>query len=216
MFFPYKDDNPRVLFPYVTYTLIAANIIIFIGLNILSFQKTIYNPIIVFGFIPNSFNLLTIFSSMFIHGGISHIFGNMLFLYIFGDNVESILGHTKFFIFYLICGFGAALAQYAVNPDSAIPMVGASGAIAGILGAYMIRFPKAKVHVLAVIIIFITTFVIPAQIVLGLWFLIQLSNGLSSLGIDTTGGVAWFAHIGGFIAGVGSINYVQNYNFENS
>ena len=216
MFFPYKDDNPRVLFPYVTYTLIAANIIIFIGLNILSFQKTIYNPIIIFGFIPNSFNLLTIFSSMFIHGGISHIFGNMLFLYIFGDNVESILGHTKFFIFYLICGFGAALAQYAVNPDSAIPMVGASGAIAGILGAYMIRFPKAKVHVLAVIIIFITTFVIPAQIVLGLWFLIQLSNGLSSLGIDTTGGVAWFAHIGGFIAGVGSINYIQNHNFENS
>tara|TARA_B100000287_G_scaffold108326_1_gene100582 strand:- start:320 stop:970 length:651 start_codon:yes stop_codon:yes gene_type:complete len=216
MFFPYKDDNPRVLFPYVTYTLIAANIIIFIGLNILSFQKTIYNPIIVFGFIPNSFNLLTIFSSMFIHGGISHIFGNMLFLYIFGDNVESILGHTKFFIFYLICGFGAALAQYAVNPDSAIPMVGASGAIAGILGAYMIRFPKAKVHVLVVIIIFITTFIIPAQIVLGLWFFIQLSNGLSSLGIDTTGGVAWFAHIGGFIAGVGSINYVQNYNFENS
>ena len=216
MFFPYKDDNPRVLFPYVTYTLIAANIIIFIGLNILSFQKTIYNPIIIFGFIPNSFNLLTIFSSMFIHGGISHIFGNMLFLYIFGDNVESILGHTKFFIFYLICGFGAALTQYAVNPHSTIPMVGASGAIAGILGAYMIRFPKAKVHVLAVIIIFITTFVIPAQIVLGLWFLIQLSNGLSSLGIDTTGGVAWFAHIGGFIAGVGSINYVQNYNFENS
>ena len=214
MFFPYKDDNPRVLFPYVTYTLIAANIIIFIGLNILSFQKTIYNPIIVFGFIPNSFNLLTIFSSMFIHGGISHIFGNMLFLYIFGDNVESILGHTKFFIFYLICGFGAALAQYAVNPDSAIPMVGASGAIAGILGAYMIRFPKAKVHVLAVIIIFITTFIIPAQIVLGLWFFIQLSNGLSSLGIDTTGGVAWFAHIGGFIAGVGSINYVQNYKYD--
>ena len=102
---------------------------------------------------------------MFIHGGISHIFGNMLFLYIFGDNVESILGHTKFFIFYLICGFGAALAQYAVNPHSTIPMVGASGAIAGILGAYMIRFPKAKVHVLAVIIIFITTFVIPAQII---------------------------------------------------
>ena len=216
MFFPYKDDNPRVLFPYVTYTLIAANIIIFIGLNILSFQKTIYNPIIVFGFIPNYFNLLTIFSSMFIHRGISHIFANMLFLYIFGDNVESILGHTKFFIFYLICGFGAALAQYAVNPHSTIPMVGASGAIAGILGAYMIRFPKAKVHVFAVIIIFITTFIIPAQIVLGLWFLIQLSNGLSSLGIDTTGGVAWFAHIGGFIAGVGSINYVQNYNFENS
>ena len=216
MFFPYKDDNPRVLFPYVTYTLIAANIIIFIGLNILSFQKTIYNPIIVFGFIPNSFNLLTIFSSMFIHGGISHIFGNMLFLYIFGDNVESILGHAKFFIFYLICGLGAALAQYAVNPHSTIPMVGASGAIAGILGAYMIRFPKAKVHVLAIIIIFITTFVIPAQIVLGLWFLIQLSNGLSSLGIDTTGGVAWFAHIGGFIAGVGSINYIQNHNFENS
>jgi len=216
MFFPYKDDNPRVLFPYVTYTLIAINIFIFIGLNYLSFQSPNQNLILVFGFIPNSFNLLTIFSSMFIHGGISHIFSNMWFLYIFGDNVESILGHTKFLLFYIICGVGAAFAQYAINPESTIPMVGASGAIAGVLGAYMIRFPKAKVHILAVIIIFITTFTVPAQIVLGLWFFIQLSSGLNSLGIDTTGGVAWFAHIGGFIAGVGSINYIQNYNIEHS
>ena len=216
MFFPYKDDNPRVLFPYVTYTLIAINIFIFVGLNYLSFQSPNQNLILVFGFIPNSFNLLTIFSSMFIHGGISHIFSNMWFLYIFGDNVESILGHTKFLLFYIICGVGAAFAQYAINPESTIPMVGASGAIAGVLGAYMIRFPKAKVHILAVIIIFITTFTVPAQIVLGLWFFIQLSSGLNSLGIDTTGGVAWFAHIGGFIAGVGSINYIQNYNIEHS
>jgi len=216
MFFPYKDDNPRVLFPYVTYTLIAINIFIFIGLNYLSFQSPNQNLILVLGFIPNSFNLLTIFSSMFIHGGISHIFSNMWFLYIFGDNVESILGHTKFLLFYIICGVGAAFAQYAINPESTIPMVGASGAIAGVLGAYMIRFPKAKVHILAVIIIFITTFTVPAQIVLGLWFFIQLSSGLNSLGIDTTGGVAWFAHIGGFIAGVGSINYIQNYNIEHS
>jgi len=216
MFFPYKDDNPRVLFPYVTYTLIAINIFIFIGLNYLSFQSPNQNLMLVFGFIPNSFNLLTIFSSMFIHGGISHIFSNMWFLYIFGDNVESILGHTKFLLFYIICGVGAAFAQYAINPESTIPMVGASGAIAGVLGAYMIRFPKAKVHILAVIIIFITTFTVPAQIVLGLWFFIQLSSGLNSLGIDTTGGVAWFAHIGGFIAGVGSINYIQNYNIEHS
>ncbi len=214
MFFPYKDDNPRVLFPYITYALITINTLIFLTFSYVSFYTTNTNLFYTFGFIPNSFNLFSILSSMFIHGGFSHILSNMWFLYIFGDNIESILGHIKFLLFYILCGFGAALAQYIIDPNSSIPMVGASGAIAGVLGAYMISFPKAKVHVFAFIIIFITTLIVPAQIVLGVWFFIQLSSGLNSLGIDTNGGVAWFAHIGGFIAGVGSIKYIQNYKIE--
>tara|TARA_B100000989_G_scaffold244944_1_gene192033 strand:+ start:4126 stop:4776 length:651 start_codon:yes stop_codon:yes gene_type:complete len=216
MFFPYKDDNPRVLFPFITYILITINILVFLTFTYISFLTPNINWFYTFGFIPNSFNVLTILSSMFIHSGIGHILSNMWFLYIFGDNIESILGHMKFLVFYILCGFGAAFAQYIIDPNSSIPMVGASGAIAGVLGAYMISFPKAKVHVFAFIIIFITTLIIPAQIVLGLWFFIQLSSGLNSLGIDTNGGVAWFAHVGGFIAGVGSIKYIQNYKMENA
>ena len=151
---------------------------------------------------------------MFMHGGFMHIIGNMWFLYIFGDNVESILGHVRFLLFYLFCGIGAAVAQFLIQPDSTTPMVGASGAIAGVLGAYMIKFPKARVHVLAVIFIFITTIVVPAQLVLGLWFLMQLSGGLGSLGFDTTGGIAWFAHIGGFIVGISTLRIFQTINIE--
>ena len=211
MFIPYKDDNPRILFPFITYIIIAINISVFLIQNYLAFSDPIFNQIMIktFGFTPKTFNLLAIFSSMFMHGGLGHIFSNMWFLYIFGDNVESVLGHINFLKFYLFCGFGAAITQFAINIESTIPMIGASGAIAGVLGAYMLRFPRAKVHVLAIIIIFITTFSIPAQIVLGIWFLMQISGGLSSLGIDTTGGVAWFAHIGGFITGVSTLKYFQ-------
>ena len=216
MFFPYKDDNPRVLFPFVTFGIITLNVLIFLGQFWISGNDPGIGKSLVYmyGFVPAEFNPLTIFTSMFMHGGFAHIIGNMWFLYIFGDNVESILGHVKYFIFYLACGIGAALAQFFVEPASQVPMIGASGAVAGVLGAYMIRFPKARVHVLVVIIIFITTFVVPAQIVLGLWFLMQLSGGLGSLGVDTTGGVAWFAHIGGFIIGVTSLKYFQNFRIE--
>ena len=216
MFFPYKDDNPRVLFPFVTFGIIILNVLIFLGQFWISSNDPDIGKSLVYmyGFVPAEFNPLTIFTSMFMHGGFAHIIGNMWFLYIFGDNVESILGHVKYFMFYLACGIGAALAQFFVEPASQVPMIGASGAVAGVLGAYMIRFPKARVHVLAVIIIFITTFVVPAQIVLGLWFLMQLSGGLGSLGVDTTGGVAWFAHIGGFIIGVTSLKYFQNFRKE--
>jgi len=125
----------------------------------------------------------------------------MWFLWLFGDNVESVLGHIKYFIFYMACGIGATLVQFFISSSSQIPIVGASGAISGILGAYMIQFPKSRVHIL-IIFFFITTIAVPAQIVLGLWFLMQLTNGLGTLGMDTTGGVAWFAHVGGFIFGV--------------
>ena len=216
MFFPYKDDNPRVLFPFVTFGIIILNVLVFLGQFWISGNDPDIGKSLVYmyGFVPAEFNPLTIFTSMFMHGGFAHIICNMWFLYIFGDNVESILGHVKYFMFYLACGIGAALAQFFVEPASQVPMIGASGAVAGVLGAYMIRFPKARVHVLAVIIIFITTFVVPAQIVLGLWFLMQLSGGLGSLGVDTTGGVAWFAHIGGFIIGVTSLEYFQNFRIE--
>ena len=216
MLFPYKDDNPRVLFPIITYSIIAVNILVFLlqfhftGNNIHSGQRIIFR----FGFVPNEFNPIDIMTSMFMHGGIGHIVGNMWFLYIFGDNVESILGHVRYLYFYLFCGIGSAMAQFLIEPTSAVPMVGASGAIAGVLGAYMVKFPKARVHVFAVIIIFITTFIVPAQIVLGLWFIMQLSGGLSSLGIDTTGGVAWFAHIGGFIVGIGSLKFFQTFHLK--
>ena len=211
MFFPYKDDNPRVLFPFVTYGIIGINILVFWA------QFFVYGNerlISTFAFVPYEFKLFTIFTSMFMHGGIMHIIGNMWFLYIFGDNVESILGHVRFLLFYLFCGIGAAVAQFLIQPDSTTPMVGASGAIAGVLGAYMIKFPKARVHVLAVIFIFITTIVVPAQLVLGLWFLMQLSGGLGSLGFDTTGGIAWFAHIGGFIVGISTLRIFQTINIK--
>ena len=211
MFFPYKDDNPRVLFPFVTYGIIGINILVFWA------QFFVYGNerlISTFAFVPYEFKLFTIFTSMFMHGGLMHIIGNMWFLYIFGDNVESILGHVRFLLFYLFCGIGAAVAQFLIQPDSTTPMVGASGAIAGVLGAYMIKFPKARVHVLAVIFIFITTIVVPAQLVLGLWFLMQLSGGLGSLGFDTTGGIAWFAHIGGFIVGISTLKIFQTINIK--
>ena len=204
MLFPYKDDNPRILVPYVTYVIISINVLIFVfQLNMGMVSSAAEREFIYrFGFIPANFSIITVFTSMFLHGGISHIMGNMWFLWVFGDNVEGVLGHVKFAIFYIICGLAATMSQLFVDPSSTIPMVGASGAIAGVLGMYMIRFPHARVHVFAFIIIFFTTFRIPAMFVLGFWFFNQLTNGLGSLGFDTTGGVAWFAHIGGFISGV--------------
>ena len=215
MFFPYKDDNPRVLVPYVTYGILGLNILVFIGQILLSISDPDLGIAIVytFGFVPAKFSIITIITSMFIHGGLAHIIGNMWFLWLFGDNVESVLGHLKYFLFYMVCGIGAALGQFLISTSSQVPMVGASGAIAGILGAYMIQFPKARVHVL-VILIFITTIAVPAQIVLGLWFLMQLTGGLGTLGMDTTGGVAWFEHVVGFISGVGLLRRFQNLRLE--
>ena len=216
MLFPYKDDNPRVLVPYVTYGIITINVIVFI----FQFNLGISNPmgeenfIYRFGFVPANFSFITIFTSMFLHGGFSHIMGNMWFLWVFGDNVEGVLGHAKYALFYILCGLAATISQLLINPGSTIPMVGASGAIAGVLGMYMIRFPNANVHVFAFIIIFFTTFRIPALFVLGFWFFNQLTSGLTSLGFDTTGGVAWFAHIGGFVAGVMLNQAFKHIRFE--
>ncbi len=216
MLFPYKDDNPKVLIPYVTYGILAMNTLLFlIQFLISSNDINLSNRIVSsFGFIPANFNILTIFSSMFIHGNLAHIIGNLWFLKVFGDNVESVLGHLKYFFFYICCGFIAAIGQYIINPSSTIPMIGASGAIAGVLGAYMIQFPNARVHNILFFIIFFTKVTLPAQIVLGFWFLLQLSQGLIEIGINTTGGIAWFAHVGGFIAGITLLKYLKSLKIE--
>jgi membrane associated rhomboid family serine protease len=138
----------------------------------------------------------------------------MLYLWIFADNVESVLGHVKFIIFYLTCGLAAGVLQTIIYPSSTIPIIGASGAIAGVLGAYMITFPNARVHTLVFLFWYITTMRIPAIYVLGFWFIIQITNGLGTLGINTTGGVAWFAHIGGFLAGLILIRLLKMIRIE--
>ena len=216
MFFPYKDDNPKILVPYVTYGILIINTALFLLQSIISGSDiNLYNGLLFkFGFIPSNFNIFTIFTSMFMHANLAHIIGNLWFLKIFGDNVESVLGHIKYLIFYLCCGFIAAIGQYIINPASTIPMIGASGAIAGILGAYMIQFPNARVHNFLFFFIIFTKVTLPAQIVLGFWFLFQLSQGLIELGVNTTGGVAWFAHIGGFIGGVTLLRYLKNFKIE--
>jgi membrane associated rhomboid family serine protease len=155
-------------------------------------------------------NILTLFTAMFLHGGILHLAGNMLYLWIFGDNVEALTGHLRFPIFYITCGLAAAMTHVALDPNSQIPMIGASGAISGILGAYFIRFPKAKVHTLIFFpFLIFRVFRVPAVLVLGIWFILQVLNGLGALGYPSTGGVAWFAHIGGFVAGMILIFFFQ-------
>ena len=200
-FFPISDDNQSNSKPYVCYSIIAVCCFIFLWQSTLPTdlnQNAIYN----FGVIPaallgdqQSFisPALTVFTSMFMHGGWMHLIGNMVFLWIFGDNIEDSMGHKKFLFFYLICGLLAALLQALINPSSPVPMIGASGAIAGILGAYLILHPKANINVLFWIIIFITVVKVPAFIVLSVWIISQF--------FGSTGGVAYFAHIGGFIAG---------------
>ena len=202
MFFPYKDDNPRILFPFVTYTIIGINSLVFIYQYLILPPESLGDIISTYALTPTTPSVITVFTSMFMHGGLMHIIFNMWFLWIFGDNIESVLGHKRFVLFYLLCGVGAALAQIQINTGSQIPMVGASGAIAGVLGAYLIRFPRATVHVLVILIIFITFIRVPAMVVIGFWFLSNLTAGLGTLGIEETGGTAWFAHLGGFVSGV--------------
>ena len=202
MFFPYKDDNPRILFPFVTYTIIGINSLVFIYQYLILPPESLGDIISTYALTPAFPSVITVFTSMFMHGGLMHIIFNMWFLSIFGDNIESVLGHKRYVLFYLLCGVGAALAQIQINTGSQIPMVGASGAIAGVLGAYLIRFPRATVHVLVILIIFITFIRVPAMVVIGIWFLSNLTAGLGTLGIEETGGTAWFAHLGGFVSGV--------------
>lgn len=209
---PLRDANPSRTFPIITFALIAINVIVFIVE--ISQGEHMVRFIIDFGLIPSavvtdfkmmsigSATILPFLTSMFLHGGWMHLIGNMLFLYIFGDNVEDRFGHIRFFIFYIIAGIAAALTQVIMFPDSEIPMVGASGAIAGVLGAYVLMFPRARIITLIPIIFFFDIVELPAFIFLGIWFFMQIFSGVFSLGIGSdAGGVAWWAHIGGFTAG---------------
>jgi membrane associated rhomboid family serine protease len=144
----------------------------------------------------------TVITSMFMHGGWFHLIGNMLFLWVFGNNIEDAMGHGKFVIFYLLCGVAAAATQTFISPHSIVPMIGASGAISGVLGAYLLLYPRVRVHTLIILPIYITTVALPAWVMLGYWALIQLVSGLGSLSEIEKGGVAFFAHVGGFLAGL--------------
>jgi membrane associated rhomboid family serine protease len=161
------------------------------------------------GLVPNEFSFVTLITSMFLHGGLLHFGGNMLYLWIFGDNVEDRMGHARFIAFYVLCGIAAALAQTFANPDSPVPMVGASGAIAGVMGAYIVMYPRSRIVTLIPIFIFIQLVEVPAVIFLGLWFLLQFISGLGSAalspGADMSGGIAFWAHVAGFVAGMATV-----------
>jgi membrane associated rhomboid family serine protease len=208
---PLRDDNPRRTVPFVTYTLVALNVLAFLWE--LSLGANLDRALFSIAFIPARywipgnwvFDLMTIGISMFLHGGFMHIGSNMLYLWIFGDNIEDRLGHGRYLLFYLLCGLAATLAHAIFSPGSRLPAIGASGAIAGVLGAYLLLFPHAKVMTLIPIFFFITIRELPAVIILGLWFVLQLFTGVGSLGVpgaQESGGVAYFAHIGGFVAGM--------------
>jgi len=197
--FPIGDRNPRRIIPWFTYTIIVINAVFFFFELIGSDKFIIEWSLIPSRFLENPLSdFPTLFTSMFMHAGWLHIAGNMLYLWIFGDNVEERFGHIKFVIFYLVCGLVATSAQLIFNLDSDIPFLGASGAIAGVLGAYIVMFPLVRVRVL--LGCFIVP--IPAIIVLGIWILLQFFYGVGSLGDVTEGGVAYMAHVGGFIAGL--------------
>jgi membrane associated rhomboid family serine protease len=210
---PLYDDNPSERTPFFTWAIIAACVVVFlwqVGLGPRGERAVAYSlglvPAVLFGYaeLPPQLQLVpsgaTLITHMFLHGGWTHLLGNMLFLWIFGNNIEDALGHGRYLLFYLLCGLAAATAQIVTDPASEIPMVGASGAIAGVLGAYLILHPHANVRVLVWIIVFVRLVNIPAWIVLGFWFAAQLFGGLATP--MAKGGVAFWAHVGGFVAGV--------------
>lgn len=204
LMFPIRDHNPSGRTPYVVYALMALNIVIFVSYQgIMTDPRRLYSFWDTWALIPEEvtqgIDLHTVITSMFLHGGWMHLAGNMLFLWVFGDNLEDEMGHMGFLIFYLASGIGAGFAQIVTAPESAIPMVGASGAIAGVMGGYLLLFPKAKVDILLILIIIFRIFTVPAWIMLGLWFGLQLFNGIAT--DSAGGGVAYWAHAGGFVVG---------------
>ena len=213
-FFPISDDNHSTTRPYVCYCLIALCSFIFLWQSTLPvnlYNEAINNfgviPLAVLGEKESYINpYLTIFTSMFMHGSWMHLIGNMVFLWIFGDNIEDSMGHKKFIVFYFVSGICAALLQAIIDPSSDIPMIGASGAIAGVLGSYLVLHPKANVNVLFWLFIFITVIKVPAFIVLSLWIISQFF----SASIGSEGGVAYYAHIGGFIGGAFLISFFKD------
>jgi membrane associated rhomboid family serine protease len=200
---PLRDVIPSRTIPFVTIALIVINVAVF--LFELSLGESLDQFVAAYALVPARFSLSTVITSMFLHGGILHVGGNMLYMWIFGDNVEDRMGHARFLIFYLLCGAAAAIAQTLMQPDSFIPMVGASGAIAGVMGAYFVLYPRSRVITLVPIFFFIQLIEIPAIFFLGIWFLMQFVSGIGSIAASTgapAGGVAFWAHVAGFAAGV--------------
>jgi len=221
---PIRDDNPPILTPIATLGIIALNVLTWLFVQGYGAEPMLSGSICKLGLIPA--DLLdaitadagaepapgticapgegsawpTLITSMFMHGGWFHIIGNMWFLWIFGNNVEDAMGHVRFVIFYLLCGLGAAGLQIVANPESPVPMVGASGAIGGVMGAYIVLYPRVHVHMFVFLGFFATTFAVPAMFMLGYWILVQLIGGFGSIGA-AGGGVAFWAHVGGFAAG---------------
>ena len=222
---PLKDDIPSRSVPFVTVVLIILNALVFLYQVALGDDASAHGVSSAHAFVlefgvtpcrlagncatPGAFPhpAITVFTAMFMHGGLFHFVGNMLYLWIFGDNVEDVLGHARYLVFYLLSGAGAAIAQTLADPTSRVPMVGASGAVSGVLGAYLLLFPYASVLTLLVFGFFWRVVHIPAVIVLGFWIVVQLLSGYltysaAAAGRGETGGVAWFAHIGGFVIGM--------------
>jgi membrane associated rhomboid family serine protease len=222
--FPYRDDNPTLATPAVTYLLIGLNVAAWVLVQGMGAEPYLAKSVCELGLIPGEFlgrlpvgysvpiseTMVCVMdakdewyaplTSMFLHGGWLHLIGNMWFLWLFGNNVEDSQGHLRYLVFYILCGLAAVAAQVVVNPSSPIPMVGASGAISGVMGAYILLYPKVRIHMLIFLGFFITTVVVPAYVMLGYWFLIQILGGLPTIG-NEEGGVAFWAHVGGFVAG---------------
>ena len=201
---PLRDVIPSRTTPFITVTLIAFNALAFAYQ--LSLGDAVDGFIRSFALVPAQFSWPTVVTSMFLHGGLLHFGGNMLYLWIFGDNVEDRMGHGRFLLFYLLCGTAAAVAQTISSPDSLLPMLGASGAIAGVMGAYFVLFPHARIVALFPIFVFFKVIEVPAILFLGFWFLMQLMSGVGSVAATTagepTGGIAIWAHVAGFVAGL--------------
>jgi membrane associated rhomboid family serine protease len=200
---PLRSSEPHYTRPNVTLLIIAANVAVFLfQLTLPSYAQNRF--IMHYGLVPDRFHYSAIITSMFLHGGFLHIAGNMWFLWIFGRGVEDLLGHLRYLFLYFACGIAGALLFVLLNANSTVPTVGASGAIAGVMGAYLIKFPRAHIITLVFIVIFITTVDIPAAFLLLYWFAIQFFSGVGSVGYTSMsqGGVAWFAHVGGFLAGM--------------
>jgi len=203
MVIPIKVTQPSYSTPAVTIALIVVNVLVYLH----EFWLSLVDPYALNRFMdlyslrPAYFNIENVFTAMFVHAGWLHVLGNMLFLWVFGDNVEDILGHGKFLLLYLACGFAAAMAQVAMDPSSRVPMVGASGAIAGVMGAYLLKFPRSRV-VMLFFLLFIFTFDVPAWLMLVYWFALQIFGGFGSITEASQGGTAFFAHVGGFVTGM--------------
>lgn len=211
---PFRDSIPASRYPIVTVSIIGINVLAFIYQLTLSSSREIEGFVYSFGMVPArltsaeffaQYDLpsfwLTLVTSMFLHGSLVHLLGNMLFMWVFADNVEDRMGPARFIFFYLICGVGAGLVHVLFNPDSQVPTIGASGAISGVLGAYLLLYPRARVLVLLPLLIIWPIIELPAMLLLGIWFLMQLLSGIGSQGAEQMTGVAWWAHVGGFLIG---------------